>query len=137
MREAGFHNVESFLDHFPRDEAGEVREQSVKDPRVIRLCNQKGWLLVTMDSEIRRTHVEEIKKSTKLAILATAHNSADDPDDWIEALVLAKADVERNFKKRQRPWYAQFNRQGKITTIYSVTQDHYTRRQRPREMDAA
>lgn len=132
---AGFSGIETFLKHFPRQD-GAGKEQSVKDPRIIRLCNLYGWLLVTNDSDIRFTHIEEIKKCPKLAILATAHNSADDPDEWVAALILAKTEVERQFKKRTRPWYAQFNRHGKITTIYTVTDQHYTTRQRPRETGA-
>ena len=134
---AGFHRVEAFLNHFPRTPGDEVREQGVKDPRIIRLCNQNGWLLVTTDSDIRHTHIEEIKKARRLAILATAHNGSADPDIWIEALILAKVDVERQFKKRTRPWYAQFNRDGKITTIFTVTEDLKTRRNRPGETDGA
>jgi len=85
---AGFCGVESFVTHFQdRLEAG--KEQGVKDPRIIRLCNRRKWLLVTTDSDIRNTHVEEIKRCPDLAILATAHNTVEDIDGWVEALILA------------------------------------------------
>jgi len=134
LLDAGFARVETFLKHFPRQAEPGKKEESVKDPRVIRLCNQHGWMLVTNDSNIRFTHVEEIKKCEKLAILATSHNSADDPDEWIAGLASARTQVEREFKKRKRPWYAQFNRDGKITTIYTVTDQHCTSRRRPNEV---
>lgn len=127
LERAGY-TVEPFARNF-QTESG--KEQSVKDPRVIKLCNSKGWLLVTTDSNMRFTHVEEIKKSLNLAILATAHNSAGNLGQWIEALISAKPAVEREFKKRQRPWFGQFNRQGKITTIYTITVEHKTRRRTP------
>lgn len=127
--------MESFVTHFPdsRDETN--KEPGVKDPRIIRLCNTKQWLLVTTDSEIRFTHIEEIKRSANVAILATSHNSVEDIDEWVDALIKAKVRIEREFRKRLRPWYAQYNRQGKITTIYTVTETHGGRRNRPAEQD--
>jgi hypothetical protein len=133
LLDGGFWQVEPFVKHFKREDGG--KEQKVKDPRVISLCNRKSWLLVTTDSDIRFTHIEEIRQSPDLAILATAHNSVEDIDEWVGALIQARARVEREFKKRQRPWYAQFNRQGAITTIYTITDHHKTRRSRPREKD--
>jgi hypothetical protein len=118
---AGFCQVERFTKHFPREDG--AREQGVKDPRVIHLCNRHQWLLLTTDSSICNTHNEEIKLCPDLAILATAHNSAEDPDEWISGFIKAKARVEREFKKRQRPWYGQFSRDGKITTIREVSDE--------------
>jgi hypothetical protein len=120
-----------FPEHFKRENG--QKEEGVKDPRVLRLCNRKKWLLVTSDSNLRHTHVEEIKLITNLSILATAHNSVADIDEWVEALILARVAIEREFKKPDRPWFAQFNRQGKITTIYTISARHTTRRIRPME----
>jgi hypothetical protein len=131
LLDAGYCGVESFLDHFKREDG--TKEQSVKDPRVIRLCEKHGWLLVTSDSDIRYTHTEEIKKCKKIAILATAHNSVDDIDEWVDALILARSKVEREFKNRLAPWYAQYNRQGHFTTIYTLTEAHKQTRNRLRE----
>jgi hypothetical protein len=130
-----FYKVESFIAHFKRPADG-GKEERVKDPRILRLCNRHKWLLVTTDSDIRFTHIEEIKLCQDLAILATAHNNVDDIDEWVGGLIIARPRIEREFKKRSRPWYAQFNRQGAITTIYTVTDRHATRRNRPREKDA-
>jgi hypothetical protein len=127
LEQAGY-TIEPFARSFHTDIG---KEESVKDPRVIRLCNSKGWLLVTSDSNMRFTHLDEIKNSPNLAILATAHNSAGNLDQWIEALIVAKPAIEREFKKRQRPWFGQFNRQGKITTIYTITEEHKPSRKRP------
>ncbi len=71
--------------------------------------------------------------SHDLAILATAHNNVIDLDEWVNGLVKVRPLIEREFKKRERPWYAQFNRQGKITTIYTVTEEHGGSRNRPKE----
>lgn len=54
-------------------------------------------------------HREEIKKS-QVAILATAHNSAEDQDEWIAALINLKTRILREFKKRERPWFGTFSR---------------------------
>gem|GEM_PF-2977858 len=120
MLEAGFSKVETFKKTFQKDGR---KEQGVKDPRVIRLCNKEGWLLLTTDSAMRNSHSEEIKNSPNLAIVATAHNSVEDPAEWLEAFIKMKAKVEREFKKRRRPWYAQFNRQGTFTTIHEVSDE--------------
>ena len=130
---SGYCKVELFRKHFKRPDGG--KEQSVKDPRVIRLCNAKKWLLVTTDSDLRYTHTEEIKKAEDLSILATAHNRVDDIDEWVDGLIKARAAVEREFKKRKRPWFAQFSRQGQITTIYTLEGHHLSRRVRPLEQN--
>ena len=131
LREAGYVQVERFVYHF-KDERTRKCEQSVKDPRIIRFCASRKWLLVTTDSSMGSTHVETIKK-TDIAILATAHNSADDMDEWVEGLIAGKAAIERFFKKVERPSFTTFNRQGKIAPPKTITPEHFTRRHRPRE----
>jgi hypothetical protein len=124
--------VQRFIDHFKRPEVG-GKEQNVKDPRLIEFCSSRGWLLVTTDSEMRFTHVDSIKKS-QVAILATAHNSVPKVGEWVEGLIKGKVAIERLFKKQQRPCFAQFSRQGKITVCYTVGEEHKSRRKRPREL---
>jgi len=115
LRTAGF-TVQRFPEWF-KDERGFKRE-NVEDPEVIRFCDRNGWMLVTSDHEMKNTHREEIKK-TEVAILSTAHNSADDPDEWIAAIINLKSRIVREFKKRERPWFATFSRTAslKIETI--------------------
>ena len=113
-----------------------MRQQSVKDLAVLKLCNKHGWLLITTDSDMRFTHVEEIKKLPNLAILATSHNNVENPFEWVQALIDGRLDIERKFKKQKTPWFAQFARSGEITTCYTLTEQHYTRRTRPRERES-
>jgi hypothetical protein len=138
----GYSRVERFTTHFPgqakkSDPSVTIREQGVIDPRVISLCNQRRWLLITTDSEIRYTQIEAIKRSANVAILATSHNAAVSPIVWIEALITARFAIERKWKKQQTPWYGQFDRSGRITTCYTVTAENKTRRNRPREQELA
>lgn len=130
LRQAGYTQVERFVYHF-QDERTEKCEQSVKDPKIIRFCASRKWMLVTTDSNMASTHVETIKK-TDIAILATAHNSADDMDEWVEGLITGKPAIERFFKKIDRPSVATFSRQGKVNPR-TITPERYTRRHRPRE----
>jgi len=58
---------------------------------------------------MKNMHREEIRKS-EVAILATAHNKAEDQDEWVAALINLKARILREFKKRQRPWFGTFSR---------------------------
>jgi len=71
-------------------------------------------MLVTRDHEMKNTHREEIKK-TEIAILATAHNSAEDQDEWVVAMINLKSRILREFKNRERPWFATFSRTAKLT----------------------
>ena len=71
-------------------------------------------MLLTRDHEMRNTHREEIKK-TEVAILATSHNSSDDQDEWVAALINLKSRILREFKKRERPWFATFSRTANLT----------------------
>jgi hypothetical protein len=115
---AGYYRVERFTKWFPRDSKPTARAQNIKDPRVIKLCNRHGWLLVTTDSDMRFTHLEEIKRNPNVAILATAHNSVENIFEWVAGLVKGRTVIERKFKKQATPWFGQFDRSGRITTCY-------------------
>ncbi|MFZ3277385.1 MAG: DUF5615 family PIN-like protein [Candidatus Sulfotelmatobacter sp.] len=111
LRTAGF-TVQRFPEWF-RDENGSVR-RNVEDPEIIRFCHKNGWLLVTTDHEMKNTHRGEIKKA-EVAILATAHNSLEDQDEWVAALINLKTRILREFKKRERPWFGTFSRTANLT----------------------
>lgn len=111
LRTAGF-TVQRFPEWF-LDDDGNVK-RNVEDPDVIRFCHRNGWLLVTRDHEMKNTHREEIKK-TEVAILATAHNSSEDQDEWVVAIINLKSRILREFKKRERPWFGTFSRTAKLT----------------------
>jgi hypothetical protein len=54
---------------------------------------------------------------TRTCILATAHNNADDMNEWVEGLILAKSKILRHFAgKTERPWFGTFSRQGEVFT---------------------
>lgn len=110
LRTAGF-TVQRFPEWF-LDENGRKLE-NVKDPEVIRFCHKTGWLLVTKDHEMKNLHREEIRKSD-VAILSTAHNSAEDDGEWIAAIINLKARILREFRSRERPWFATFSRTAKL-----------------------
>ena len=106
LRTAGF-TVQRFHEWF-RDENDQIK-RGVQDAEVLKFCNTNGWLLVTTDHEMKHLHREEISK-TELAILATAHNTVADPDEWVAALINLKSRLLREFKKRERPWFGTFTR---------------------------
>jgi len=65
---------------------------------------------------MRNMHRKTIAASPRIGTIAAAHNSAEDPVIGAEGLVKLKSRIEQNnFRKTQRPWFLQFNRQGKIT----------------------
>ena len=111
LRTAGF-TVQRFPEWF-RDESGRPL-RNVLDPEVIRFCHKNGWLLVTRDHEMKNLHREEIRKS-EVAILAMAHNSAEDQDEWVVAIINLKGRILREFKNRERPWFATFSRTASMT----------------------
>jgi len=79
-----------------------------------------------------RTHVEEIKRNPHVTILATAHNSATPEEyrEWLSALIKLKPTILRMYKKKERPWFATFSREGNITSFVTITSEHKTRRTR-------
>jgi hypothetical protein len=117
--DAGF-TVEQFTVHFPRSDAQpNMREQGVKDPRVIALSHRKGWLILTTDHSMRTDHAEEFLKNPNATVLATSTN-CDGEEVWIRAIIQAKIGIERLFKKKERPWYARINQQGQITICKTI-----------------
>jgi hypothetical protein len=115
---------------FPNEKKG--KQNGIGDTSVIRKCHQEKWLLLTTDREMRRTHIEEIKKNPDVTILATAHNSAT-PEEYracLEAVIRLKPTILRLYKKQPRPWFATFSREGNITNVQTITPDHTTRRTR-------
>ena len=103
---AGF-EVERFSLHFRREDG--KRAQGILDPSVIALCNLHGWVLITTDAAMARTHRRDIERSNNLGILATAHNTVADIEDWANSLIGLKPKIEQNnFKKRPRPWFGTF-----------------------------
>jgi uncharacterized protein with PIN domain len=111
LRTAGF-TVQRFPEWF-KDASGQTR-RNVEDPEVIQFCHRNGWLLVSRDHEMKNTHREEIKR-TEVAILATAHNSLVDQDEWVVAIINLKSRILREFKKRERPWFGTFSRTANLT----------------------
>jgi len=122
--------VEPFRKHFPHDPSG--NDVSIRDPKVIELCDERQWMLVTTDSNMQFTHVEALKK-TNLLVLATAHNSADSMDGWVDALITLQTKVFRLHKKQIRPSFITFSQAGVITNIKPITAEMKTKRNRPRE----
>lgn len=110
LRTAGF-TVQRFPEWF-RDATGQPL-RNIPDTEVIRFCHKNGWMLVTRDHEMKNMHRAEIRK-TDVAILATAHNSAENQDEWVVALINLKARILREFKNRERPWFATFSRAASI-----------------------
>jgi predicted nuclease of predicted toxin-antitoxin system len=111
LRTAGF-TVQRFPEWF-KDADGQP-QRNVLDPEVIKFCTKYGWMLVTRDHDMKNMHREEIRKSD-IAILATAHNSAENQDEWVAAIINLKVRILREFKNRERPWFATFSRTAKLT----------------------
>jgi predicted nuclease of predicted toxin-antitoxin system len=93
--------------------------KNVLDPEVIKFCARNGWMLVTKDHDMKNLHREDIRKSD-VAILATANNSAESDDEWVVAIINLKPRILREFKKRERPWFATFSRAARISSIETI-----------------
>ena len=115
LRTAGF-TVQRFHEWF-MDENGKPLP-NVPDAEVIKFCHKNQWMLVTRDHEMKNLHREDIRK-TDVSILATANNKKCDQDEWVAAIINLKSRILREFKNRERPWFATFSRNAilKIETI--------------------
>jgi len=127
LRNAGY-TVECFATYF-RDKRGR-KEENVKDPRIIRFCLERQWVLVTTDRNMPYTHVETIKNSDT-AIITTATNN-DSLDVWINALIKLKPKIERCVKKHPRPWFAVIGKAGSFNAT-TITESWQTKRLRASE----
>lgn len=110
MLTAGF-TVQRFHDWF-RDESDKAL-RNVPDTDIIAFCARNGWLLLTADHEMRNRYREQIKR-TDVAILATAHNTVSNPDEWVAAIINLKSRILREFRNHERPWFATFSRAAKL-----------------------
>jgi hypothetical protein len=113
LRSGGHPRAERLCNHF-QDFKRKTLERGVKGLPIISFCDQHSWGLVIVESNMSLRHCELIQ-TTQAAILATAHNHAEDMAEWIEGLVAAETTIERHWKKFPRPWCA-FLRQGKVHT---------------------
>jgi hypothetical protein len=114
LTEAGY-KVLRFTQYFSNPVG--KRAQGIKDPEVIRLVNSLGCILITTDGDMVNRHPKEIEKAKDLGILATSHNTVDDPAVWARAVIKLKPLIEKNnFRKRQRPWFVKFDKTGKFTS---------------------
>jgi predicted nuclease of predicted toxin-antitoxin system len=116
LRTAGF-TVQRFPEWF-KDEKGRPL-RNISDVEVIKFCEKHGWMLVTRDHNMKNMHRGEIRK-TSIGILATAHNSAKDQDEWVAAIINLKSRILREFKNRERPWFGVFSRECKLTSIETI-----------------
>lgn len=123
------YKVVSFAEEFP--EEARLRKR-VPDPRIIKHCNQEKYVLFTMDKSMRHTHIEEIKK-TECAIVATESCDKYSPIQWVDALIAAKAEFQRRFRRHPRPWFAHLQISGRIRKIETIMPEMGTRRTRPQE----
>jgi hypothetical protein len=104
--------VQRFHEWFMDEDGLPLR--NVPDSEVIRFCHKNQWLLVSRDHEMKHLHREEIRKS-QVAILATANNNRCDQDEWVAAIINLKSRILREFKNRERPWFATFSRNATMT----------------------
>jgi hypothetical protein len=126
--------AERFTSHFPDRNNPDQRQKKIKDPTVIALCQKYNFLLFTTDREMKKTHIEELKRSD-IGVVATANNT-DGVDTWVKALFDARAKVLRDFKKWQRPYFSILQKTGHVTTE-TLTLDRTSRRTRPKEKEPA
>jgi hypothetical protein len=111
-------------------DARKGKQNSTPDLSVIKKSHDERWLLLTYDREMKKTHVEEIKRHPCCTVLATAHGSTthEENDEWYDAVIKLKPTILRLRKKQQRPWFAIFSKAGNITSCETITPSHTTRR---------
>lgn len=128
LKEAGF-EVVCFAHEFPHEATNNIR---VTDPRIIKHCNEKDYVLITLDKSMKHTHMELIKQ-TGIAIIGTESCDKYPPVQWVDALIKASALVRRKVRKFPRPWFAHLQITGTLRHITTITSDMNTRRTRPQE----
>ncbi len=101
--------------HFCDPSTGK-RIESIEDPDVMHCANKLRCVIVTTDAAMIDRHRSTFDKCSHLGVIATAHNSVEDIEEWISPLIAVIGYLGKNSsKKKLRPWAIFFNRQGKIT----------------------
>jgi hypothetical protein len=63
-------------------------------------------------------------------ILATANNNKGDLSSWVDGLLKAMPEVIKYHATKERPWFAQYERGGRVTVCKTIDCSAYTRRTR-------
>lgn len=126
LRDAGF-DVRCARDVFPAKPG--KPEQTVKDPRIIRKCDEEKWALITTDKNMLYTH-NALLVRTEIAVIATANNHTN-PKEWVAAIIKSKVKIERFVRTEPRPSFATISRGGALTVKPVVERGQ--RRKRPKE----
>jgi hypothetical protein len=106
-------SASQFISHPPKTPT--IREQRVKDARVISLCHQHGFLLFTLDKSMKEAHSTELCR-TDIGVIAGASNDKYLPSVWVQAFIKAKPRILRDFKKHERPYFSILQRTGSVST---------------------
>lgn len=114
LRSGGF-TVHEFVEVFPDGDFPERREQFVVDPSIIEICSKNRWLMVTTDKDMCQRHRAIIRRNRHTMILATAHNGKCMPAEWVTGLITLKDELKEMLQYRERPWFAFFCRDGRLT----------------------
>lgn len=124
-----YFDIRDFRVIFP--DARKGKQNGVPDGSVIGVCHKNRWLLLTQDREMAKTHIEEIKLNPDVTILATTRgcSTPEEYEEWLSAIVNARAAILRLYKKRPRPWFATISKSG-IATIKTIQDSDATRRTR-------
>lgn len=128
LREAGY-EAQCFAEIF---QTGGRKDEGVKDTQIIEYCHANKLVLVTMDKNIRFTHVDAIK-TTQIAIIAMESGDKYPPATWVTALILGKSKILSKVKRYPRPWFAHLSVTGELRKIETITAEMKTRRERPAE----
>jgi hypothetical protein len=104
-----------FAVEFPAAHNPEVREQRVKDSRVIRIAATHKYLLFTSDTSMREVHSEQLLKTDLAVIAAATNHDKKCVDDYTKAFIESKAKIMRDFRgKLDRPYFCILQKSGKV-----------------------
>lgn len=108
LRAAGFIIVTLF------EEYGE-EESKIADPVFICDCGFKERVLLSADQDLVYTYAKEIAES-KIAVFVVTSND-EGPKLWGPRIIKAKSDIQRELRRREKPFTARISTEGRITQV--------------------
>jgi hypothetical protein len=96
------------------EEYGEA-DSKIFDPVIIQSCGLLNRVLLTGDQDLVRTWNKEIIEA-RIAVFVTTENN-EGPDAWGPRIILAKDDILRELKRRQKPFTANISKEGRVTQV--------------------
>lgn len=110
------------------------KKQGISDDVNILICSDNNWLLTTTDKNLVLRYRELLSKHRQSVVFTS--NNQEKFETWLKAFTVARAAIERNWRKRPPSWIGRLHPNGYLEVSglmqYTEYQSEIVRKKRPR-----